>query len=151
MNNTRNHLFHYSKSIITLDRDFKYSPQGLGKPKGLWISVGGDWKTWCEAERFNLSGVKHRHVVTLTKDANLLMITSASELDCFASEYGRRLYSDSSKTDDIDWSRVSAQHQGIVISPYIWTRRLEMLWYYGWDCASGCIWDLHAIKDLKRK
>ena len=25
---------------------------------------------------------------------------------------------------------------------------MKLLWYHGWDCASGCIWDLKAIDSI---
>ena len=39
---------------------------------------------------------------------------------------------------------------GIIISPYQWDCRLalESGWYYGWDCSSGCIWDISCIQDF---
>jgi hypothetical protein len=24
--------------------------------------------------------------------------------------------------------------------------RMGLMWYYGWDCASGCIWDTSVIE-----
>ena len=27
--------------------------------------------------------------------------------------------------------------------------RYEMLWYYGWDVASGCIWGPNMVNDSK--
>ena len=42
------------------------------------------------------------------------------------------------------WPGVAAEGwAGIEIAPYIWARRLDgpARWYYGWDAASGCIWD----------
>ena len=26
---------------------------------------------------------------------------------------------------------------------------MELFWYYGWDCASGCIWDPAAVAEIK--
>ena len=30
-------------------------------------------------------------------------------------------------------------------------RRLDMetRWYYGWDCASGCVWDASAVQSVE--
>lgn len=52
---------------------------------------------------------------------------------------------------EIDWKKVTEEYQGIIISPYIWQRRLapHTMWYYGWDVASGCIWDTDAIEEVK--
>jgi len=37
---------------------------------------------------------------------------------------------------------VSKEYDGIEIAPYQWDARLSLIWYYGWDVASGCIWNL---------
>lgn len=36
-------------------------------------------------------------------------------------------------------------------APYQWRRRNErgFSWYYGWDCASGCIWRASAIREIR--
>ena len=49
----------------------------------------------------------------------------------------------------INWQPLTEQYAGIIISPYQWKRRLDGRasdWYYGWDCASACIWDLSAVR-----
>lgn len=48
----------------------------------------------------------------------------------------------------IDWASVCRAYQGIVISPYFWSRRMGPMWYYSWDCASGVIWDADAIESV---
>lgn len=42
----------------------------------------------------------------------------------------------------IDWKAVAKEYDGIEIDPYQYERRFSegFLWYYGWDCASGCVW-----------
>ena len=49
----------------------------------------------------------------------------------------------------IAWEKVAAKYDGLIITPYIWQRRMELNWYYTWDCASGCIWNVRAIKDIR--
>jgi len=52
--------------------------------------------------------------------------------------------------DYVDWEKISRQYSGIEINPYLWRRRLQGgMWYYGWDCASGCVWNESAIKEVK--
>ena len=43
------------------------------------------------------------------------------------------------------------KNESDVVSPYQWNCRLslETCWYYGLDCASGCIWYLDCIKEFK--
>lgn len=35
-------------------------------------------------------------------------------------------------------------------APYQWECRLDRdtFWYYSWDCASACIWNLQAVRPL---
>lgn len=53
-------------------------------------------------------------------------------------------------TRSIDWLRVKTQYGGIEIAPYQWKRRLSSFWYYGWDCASGAIWDRDVLISRQR-
>ncbi len=51
----------------------------------------------------------------------------------------------------IDWGHVSNKHQGIIINPYQFGCRCDpkTQWYYPWDVASGCIWDVDCIEDVQ--
>ena len=50
----------------------------------------------------------------------------------------------------IDWPRVANDYAGIEICPYLSSKRNDddSFWYYGWDVASGCVWDPSGIKEL---
>lgn len=125
-----------------------------GKPAGLWLSVDGedDWAAWCEAEQFVDLSRHIRYEVVLALDANLLLLDTAEAVQAFTREHGRTArWSERGTVDGIDWARVAAAYQGIIIAPYQWSLRLELetFWYYGWDCASGVIWDAAAVKELK--
>ena len=41
-----------------------------------------------------------------------------------------------------DWKLIAQEFDGIEIAPYQWEIRMDynFFWYYGWDCASGCLW-----------
>lgn len=124
-----------------------------GKPDGFWVSVDGqdDWPAWCHSEEFRLGSLRHVYEVTLDPDAKILRLTNPAELEDF-----HRIYAHPGKYPDhrvsqwgIRWARVSADGwAGIIITPYQWSCRYGMDWYYGWDCASGCIWDLSAIRTI---
>ena len=118
--------------------------QGSYKPIGLWVSVGDAWRDWCEAEQFHMESLEYVSEVTLADDADILRMGTGEELDDFTDRYGDGQYGDL-----IAWDEVARHHQGIIIDPYVWERRLELSWYYGWDCASGCIWDAAAIEEIK--
>ena len=48
--------------------------------------------------------------------------------------------------ESIDWKKVASKYDGIEINPYQFEARYQYLWYYGWDVASGCIWNLKSVK-----
>lgn len=150
---TEGQLVHYSHEPLSEVRSVEQEHQGhrYDKPRGLWVSVTGpdDWKAWCEAEKFALDRMSHETAIVLADGANVLRLCSAFEIDGFTREY--RSETEEWRNYSIDWRRVAARYDGIIIAPYIWTRRLDggAGWYYGWDCASGCIWNARAIAALR--
>ena len=124
------------------------------KPHGLWLSVDGpdDWKAWCEAESFSLGCLVYRTPIVIDSEANILHLTSVRDIDEFSAQYGKQYYwrtePKERREDFVDWQRVADDYQGIIIAPYQWERRLNgrARWYYGWDCASGCVWNARAIR-----
>jgi len=123
------------------------------KPHGLWISVDGadDWPEWCTAEDFIDMDKQYHYDVLLHKNANILHLQNADEIRAFHRQW-REEKPRIPKLDryQIDWPKLANHYQGIIIAPYCWSMRLDMEvdWYYGWDCASGCIWDSSAIQSI---
>lgn len=147
-------LMHYAHAEVPdlLEDRSQFDDKGQPitfKPRGLWVSVTGpdDWRSWCEAESFN-TGWSHVYDVTLSPDANILHLTFASDLDRFTRDYGRE---GSYRDMEIAWHEVAELYDGLIIAPYQWTRRMDLMWYYSWDCASGCIWNVNAIGSLSRR
>lgn len=114
------------------------------KPRGFWVSVDGenDWLDWCTSESFDIGSRRYRIQLDLSR---VLVLPDPSDLLTFTERYGRDVGRYGRKA--IDWRAVSDLHAGIVIAPYHWSCRLDerTSWYYGWDCASGCIWDATAV------
>jgi hypothetical protein len=147
-------LIHYSaESLPKKLRPFRPQLEADMKPRGLWFSVeeagGHGWKEWCEGEQWGLSRLTVANEVVLAGNANILRLRNAGDIDRFSREYHHTIPLLSS-IYCINWGRVARKHHGIIIAPYIWERRLGggANWYYGWDCASGCIWDQRAIKSV---
>lgn len=150
-------LIHYSPRIIESLEDRPYYQEDLSwqaKPNGLWISVEGDklgenWKEWCETEEFCVENLKHSYEILLKEDARILHLKTPEEIFEFTKKYPLRIrgWDADSDTYQLEWFEVKKKYQGIIISPYQWPCRLslESCWYYGWDCSSGCIWDLKCI------
>jgi hypothetical protein len=146
-------LIHWSTEPVTaLDPAWDYSggrPR-LDKPAGFWVSVEGDgdgWSDWCRSEGFGLDRLAYAHEVTLAPAARILRISTPGGIDALTAEYGTGRYAGI----EIEWSRVAQEYQGVLIAPYQWSRRLAdgCSWYYGWDCASGCIWDVNAVASIR--
>ena len=152
-------LTHYAGQPLTFDPSRKYGqrePRVFGKPEGLWVSVDGedDWPTWCRGEEFCIDQLAVEHAVTLASDANVLHLGIGHDLDAFhglyaiETDFERHYRAGSRQSWPIDWRHVAEDYDGIIIAPYRWSHRLKMDWYYGWDAASGCIWNLDAIASM---
>ena len=140
---------HYSSAAVEFDPDFDYSEyvKRRDKPTGFWVSVAGedDWPSWCRSEEFRDIDNSVRHDVILSPSANLLVLDTTTSMREFDAEYGV-LDSIEYRGYAIDWPRLYGEYDGIVIAPYQWSERHgDLGWYYTWDCASGCVWNLHAI------
>lgn len=139
-------LTHYAAAPVS---GIRAIPQGKDtfKPRGFWVTdddCEDNWRNWCVSESFALERLTHIHDVVLSPGANVLVLQSAAEIDDFTAEY---VDGTSRHYRDIRWREVRRKYSGLIVTPYIWARRLHdgTGWYYSWDCASGCIWDPKAI------
>jgi hypothetical protein len=163
--------YHWASDPIKL-RKMSYLQSGHPKPNGLWFDVNEDWKRWCESAQFRLETLRYRHTVTILDTSRILFLRSAKDIDAFtrkygrnlfggiqllqsakdigafASKYGRDLFADvqGQLSRYIAWAEVAEKHSGIIIVPYSRARSQTYLWYYGWNCASGCVWDTGVIR-----
>jgi hypothetical protein len=149
-NNTRLHLTHDSelKKIKTPQIRAK-GP----KPNGLWYCVGFGWLdfTTSDFQDFYTIGNRVYAFEISLEGLNILKITSYEELIKFEEIYlapNENEYMKGRKFD-IDWSKVAENYDGIEIAPYIHKARMGHMWYYGWDVASGCIWNTSGLKSKK--
>lgn len=151
-------LRHYSPDpILELKEDWPPLHHFGTKPdRGFWVSVEGgepSWRDWCAETGFRPHALVCEHKVNLKPTAKILYITNEAELRQFTKKYRDRTSPQNtpSSTWAIDWDLVAVTYQGIIITPYLWGCRLDSatIWYYGWDCASGCIWDISAIESVK--
>lgn len=146
-------LSHFSDKRLSLDSLVALEQDAARfKPRGFWVSVDGpdDWEGWCTSEGFRLERLAIRHRVTVTDAANILRMSCGAELDDFTRRYAGEW--DSFRGNKIDWPKVAGDYDGIIIAPYVWSCRLDgpsSGWYYSWDCASGCIWNLDAIASIE--
>jgi hypothetical protein len=139
-------LSHFSNRIVSEVYSTPQPKEPNHKPKGFWVSVDDanmPWDTWCIDNQFQWENLECRHKVVLHPTANVLVISDNETLETFSRGYKNDRYS-------VHWRDVARTYQGIIITPYLWESRFDsrMMWYYGWDCASGCIWDAAAIQSI---
>lgn len=150
-------LEHWSSESPSIDRA-RISGDGFRcrhKPNGFWVSVAGphDWPAYLVGLRGTRGAVPaYRHRIELAPDARILTLDSAEAILAFSRDHGLASIHGTPVPpgDAIDWDLVEREWQGIIIAPYQPTLRRDprTRWYYGWDCASGCIWDPAAILDI---
>jgi hypothetical protein len=137
-------------SLEINDREQKLSD----KPNGLWYGIGPSWIEWCLSETEWVHPFVHEVIVN---ENRILKIDNIEDFEKFESEYqtpnafleGFPIPRSSRLSFYINYPKLAEKYDGIEISPYLHEKRLDSVWYYGWDCASGCIWNTNAIKELK--
>jgi hypothetical protein len=148
-------LSHFSKTEIAGIRSTEQSPRygqwsTHDKPRGLWVSVDGDydWQSWCESKGFGIGPIRYR--VVLKSMDRVLQLTTSLEILVFTERYGHDSGRYSFQDVAIHWDEVAKEYAGIIIAPYCWELRMDERtnWYYGWDCASGCIWDSSVVESV---
>ena len=163
--------YHWASDPVKL-RKMSYPQRGHPKPNGFWFDVDESWKRWCNAAQFGLEDLRYRHTVTILDTSRILFLRKAKDVDAFSSKYGNNLSSHIQllqDAEDIDsfasryghdlfseirrqfsnyimWGEVAEKYSGIIIDPYSRSRSLTYLWYYGWNCAGGCVWDTSVIR-----
>lgn len=152
---------HYSREPLALEALHSCKQDGRPnsiKPHGLWLSVEGEgshgWRKWCEGEQWGLANLVYRHVVTLAPDASVLTLDATRDILDFSKRFVAVQAGYPPDLRDttmfLNWPSVANEYAGLIIAPYNWSLRLDdrTSWYYGWDCASGCIWDHRAIANI---
>ena len=137
---------HMSKDpIYKLEKKY-YIQKSYDKPEGFWYGFGEQWIDWTETEGPNYKG-DYAYEVDIN-GSNILQIKDYSEIIEFTKEYGSSKQIAPGIIFFIDWPRIELKYDGIEINPYIGQARLnhKTLWYYSWDIASGCIWNLDKVK-----
>jgi hypothetical protein len=153
-------LIHFGLSHVTTLTPSVQADEPHFKPRGLWVSdesTEDGWRAWCEAEEFNVDQLAVRTRVHLYPDHHVRVLTTADDIIRFTDDYGAwPSYMNESRWllrqgYAIDWACVAKDYEGILITPYQWSMRLNQrcFWYYGFDCASGCIWDPAAVSMLE--
>jgi len=137
---------HMSKDPIHKLEKRYYNQMSGDKPDGFWYGFGDKWIDYTEMAGHERKG-NYLYEVDIV-GSNILQIKDYSEIAKFTNEYGSSKQIIPGKIFSIDWSRIEFKYDGIEINPYLYQVRFDdkFLWYYGWDVASGCVWNLENVK-----
>ena len=167
-------LIHYSDTPLVEPRSTA-DPGIYGRPDGLWVSVGDAWlvnqyKCWRDQmENPDLIGgsahyphkFEYANEITIAGNSNILVITNEAEFKAFGTQYAKTHSEFGLQGRLIKWLDVRKDYDGIIIAPYF--KNLaertgangnplyipESLWYHTWFVASGCLWDVSVIADIR--
>src|SRR6266478_6493661 len=116
-------------------------PEPDYKPRGFWYGMGEAWLEWCRSEMPSWIG-EHRYAVTLAPDAHILRLNTPTKVQQLHVRYPAHV----GPVRFPDWCAIAREYDGIEVDPYYHGLRFKMdsIWYYSWDCASGCIWEPRA-------
>lgn len=137
---------HLSERLIDKLSPKGYTQQAGTKPNGFWYSYGTEWIDELSASKNLKDGYIYKVDIN---NLNILQIKTEFELSNFTREYGLNNPSNTFTKTYIDWVRVARKYDGVEINLPIfpnYTNSPELLWLYGWDIASGCVWNLDRIK-----
>jgi hypothetical protein len=123
------------------------------KPNGLWYSCGTEWIEWVLREMSDWVGsyVYRLHI----NYGNMLKIDDAAGIDEVTKKYVNErmahIFPGHKSSIYIDWVKMAKDYSGIEICPYQHSKRLDpnSEWYYGWDVASGCVWNQSALAGVE--
>ena len=146
-----------SRIILSNDEEIKFIPtkdnQRLTyKPKGLWYGFGTSWADWVIHEMPEWRKDYKTLFILEINESSVLKMGTKEELLDFTRKYSPKDSGGYFERNLIDWTLVVKDYDGIEISPYVHSARMDERtnWYYPWDVASGCIWGAGGIKSIKR-
>lgn len=162
LKNKKAKRLHLTSTFLDLNDIYKQLQFAGHKPSGIWYGLSDSWIKWCISEQY---GGIHENIYELKLDeSQILKIGNLDEFKSFEDEFiykpehlrfpaafvANKFATDTMNRwlSSIDFEKVAELYSGIEIAPYQWEKRLDSKWYYGWDCASGCIWNPDAIKTL---
>ena len=145
-------IHHTNRVRIRIPYSTSYKQEIDYKPNGIWYGIDWAWEDWCKSE---MPEWKHKRHFELKLDLKrILIINTESKLKKFYKTFGESpdwaKNLSSSYIVFINWKKVAKKYSGIEITPYPYKFRFKYMWLYTWDVASGCVWNLNAIKSVKQ-
>ncbi len=146
-------LIHYTNTPL---KEVEYREQDKDdfKPTGLWVSDEDDhgWRDWCLSENYHPEYLELAYEITLAEHHNVQIITTIEGIKLLTRIYSTERFRPIANLS-LDWLRMRKDWNGLIITPYQWELRLDpdCMWYYPWDCASGCIWNPTIINSVVKE
>lgn len=150
---TNDMRIHMSKKPFELEHR-TYTQKIDVKPQGFWYGFGSEWIDWCRAEMPDWVG-KYVYSVDIG-NANVFKINDNHNLSKFGRLWRGYLHPEIQEermlVSMINWKEFvqEEKYDGIEINPHQnyqdEKRGYLHMWYYGWDVASGCVWNLNGVK-----
>jgi tRNA nucleotidyltransferase/poly(A) polymerase len=151
----RQHLsMHFGKAKITitqspLDLERSYAPSTKIKPTGIWYGCGVGWLKFVEENDWESTAGSQIWSLKINM-GKIKSLVDAKEIDRFSWKFrNMESYIENHLDKRIDWAKVASTFSGIECCPYPVgdKTKIDNLWYYAFDMASGCIWDASAISN----
>jgi hypothetical protein len=139
-------VFVFEVPYTTFSNKQQTMPQSpFEKPNGIWYGCGDAWIVWLESEMPSwLEDSSYLYEIELGE--GILKISTDEEFVQFEKIF--LTVSTMGGMRAINWPAVAKIYNGIEICPYNYNRRMKSNWYYGWDVASGCIWNKKGIAGI---
>ena len=135
--------YFFSRKYVGAFRNEKQG-QRHDKPWGLWYACGDAWFQWTTSEMPEwVEGWQYLYELNITEA--VLQLPTPEEILAFDERYRFR---DAPYESYINWAAVANDFPGLEICPYQFSLRYSLRWYYGWDVASGCIWDARGVEEM---
>lgn len=113
----------------------------MPKPRGIWYSCGIEWIDFTVNEQPHWFYPEYVYSLAIETDT-LVTIHNAADMKAFDDAYG------TTWKESIDWEACAEKYDGIEICPWLRSMETKFPWYFGWDVASGCIWNPEIILDV---
>ena len=164
-------LFHYSEEADKIFRPDRTLPSSDHKPGGLWLSDDSDYgwyalvldqlrdgrPDWADADK----GLRYKYGFEIDpcQSNQVLVLETPDDLRWFIGRYREATVRKCVVRDKpgcglhIEWGRVKADYKGILITPFhrALSRKDPFFhWYIGFDCASGCFWDITCLTQVTK-
>lgn len=159
-------LYMFTEFLVT-PYNAEHQPKANFKPKGLWFAQGAEWLQHMKKTNYKMTSYNYLYDIEVDLD-RLIFITNIKDLHNFSSKYCMTTTINSDVHGGVcmgvNWHRVvkDTKKDGILISPNLKAIMRKnkpeyddlssfkgMEWYLTWDIASGAIWNVSAIKNLK--